>query len=86
MQGLLLCRACCCCCTGPATAVPGRLLLLLLLLLCRLMGRLPIGCMGRTTAECLHRCFPQSKKQPSYPLVIFTNSVWMPQGKGLEGL
>jgi len=39
-------------------------LLLLLLLLCRLMGRLPIGCMG-PTAECLHACFPQSEKQPS---------------------
>ena len=49
-------------------------------------GQMPIGCMGRTTAECLHRCFPQSKKQPSYPLVIFTNSVWMPQGNRLKGL
>jgi hypothetical protein len=29
------------------------------------MGRLPIGCMGWTTAECLHVCFPQSEKQPS---------------------
>ena len=37
----------------------------LLLLLCRLMGRLPICCMGGTTAECLHLCFPQSEKQPS---------------------
>jgi hypothetical protein len=33
----------------------------LLLLLCRLMGRLPIGCMGphNDSCECLHVCFPQ---------------------------
>jgi hypothetical protein len=65
---------------------PPLLLLLLLLLLCRLMGRLPIGYMGIAVSACLQVCFPQSEKQPSYPLAIFTNTVCMPQKKGLKGL
>ena len=58
------------------------LLLLLLLLLCRLMGRLPIGCMGRLTT--VSACTCASLNQRSNPLAIFTNSVWMPQRKGLK--
>ena len=63
------------------------LLLLLLLLLCRLMGRLPIGCMGRMTAvsACTYASLNQ-RSNPLLPLAIFTNSVWMPQRKGLKGL
>ena len=61
--------------------------LMLLLLMCRLLGRLTIGCMENDSCECLHVCFPQSEKQPSLTLAIFTHSVRMPQKKkGLRGL
>jgi len=60
--------------------------LMLLLLMCRLLGRLTIGCMENDSCECLHVCFPQSEKQPSLTLAIFTHSVRMPQKKSLKGL
>ena len=57
----------------------------MLLLLCRLLGRLPIGCTRRITV--LARVLPSIREATlSYPLAIFTNSVWMPQRKGLRGL
>ena len=60
------------------------LLLLLLLLMGRLLGRLLIGCMGRTTAFWM---LPWIKEATlSYPLAIFADSVWMLERKGLKGL
>jgi hypothetical protein len=38
------------------------------------------------SCECLHVCFPQWGATLSYPLAIFSNSVWLPQRKGLKGL
>jgi hypothetical protein len=58
-----------------------------LLLLCRLMGRLPIGCIGRLSAWLLAFLLPSIREASlSYPLASNTHSGWVSQRKGLKGL
>ena len=59
--------------------------LLLLLLLSRLMGRLPIGCMGRTTASAVLACVRESLNQRSNPFTHLSSSLTVcvcPKGRG----
>jgi hypothetical protein len=58
----------------------------MLLLLCRLLGRLTIGCRGGTEGEWYTCASLNQRSNLSYPLAIFTHSVKMPQKKSLEGL
>jgi hypothetical protein len=62
------------------------LLLLLLLAAVQADGQTAHWLHGENdSCECLHVCFLQSEKQPkTFPLAIFTNSVWMPK-EGHEG-